>query len=660
MPKLTAHEQPISRIFSNDYVFRIPPYQRPYAWSTEHVRELLDDLLTFMQTTNSVTVEDMPPYFLGSIVLIKAEGSPNSEVVDGQQRLTTLTLILSAIRASFSGTHASDITHLIYEKGSVVLGTQDRFRLSLRERDSEFFQRYVQKEDGFADLLELVDIPTDSQKNIRDNARSINEHLSELSAQDRLDLAQFIVTRCYLVVVATPDLDAAYRIFSVLNTRGLDLAATDILKAEVIGALPNRERDAYTKKWEDTEEELGRGSFGELFGHIRMIYRKAKPHGTLLEEFRRHVLAGLTPSDFIDNVLHPLSRVFGEIVDSAYANTRREDRINEALRWLNRLEFNDWVPPALAFVDRNRADTEELDRFFNDLDRLSYALLLMKPGINGRIERYSRLTRAIEMDEDVFHEEAPLQLTPIEQHQTFSILSGPIYSTLHARARRLVLLRLDSLLSGGGATYDYGTVTVEHILPQSPAVGSKWLSWFPDQDERSELVHCLGNLVLLTRKKNSAASNYEFDQKKSAYFTRNGVSPFAITTQVIEHLEWTPGIVQDRQKALLEILSRHWRLQARDGSIVLQDISDNCEGDGTWKDDVCMGLERLGGRASLHQIYEEVRGLRRAAARTIPKTFEAVIRRTLEENSSDSASYKGRSDLFRMAEGKGAGIWELR
>ena len=73
-----------------------PPISAPYAWTTEQSRELFDDLVDFMKTRPG-EVEDMPPYFLGSIVLIKSESAPNSDVVDGQQRLTTLTLLLSAI-----------------------------------------------------------------------------------------------------------------------------------------------------------------------------------------------------------------------------------------------------------------------------------------------------------------------------------------------------------------------------------------------------------------------------------------------------------------------------------------------------------------------------------------------------------------------------------
>ena len=97
---IAAHEQPVSRIFSDDYVFRIPGYQRPYAWTTEQAQDLFDDLVAFMEAHSGRAIDEMPPYFLGSIVLIKQETAPDADVIDGQQRLTTLTLLLSAIRAN--------------------------------------------------------------------------------------------------------------------------------------------------------------------------------------------------------------------------------------------------------------------------------------------------------------------------------------------------------------------------------------------------------------------------------------------------------------------------------------------------------------------------------------------------------------------------------
>ena len=89
---ITARERNLNAVFSDDYVFTIPIYQRPYAWTPEQVNELLDDLLNAMQTDRT------SPYFLGSVVLIKTDDDSSSEVVDGQQRLTTLSILLCVLR----------------------------------------------------------------------------------------------------------------------------------------------------------------------------------------------------------------------------------------------------------------------------------------------------------------------------------------------------------------------------------------------------------------------------------------------------------------------------------------------------------------------------------------------------------------------------------
>jgi hypothetical protein len=327
--------------------------------------------------------------------------------------------------------------------------------------------------------------------------------------------------------------------------------------------LPDVQRTTYTKKWEDTEEDLGRESFGELFSHIRMVYRKAKPQGTLLKEFREHVVKQTTSISLIDDVILPMASVYEELTDANYASPEHAEQVNECLKWLNRLEFNDWVPPALAFSVRHRNRPEKMESFFRDLERLAYSILVTRAGINERIERFSQLTQAIENSADVGVEGSPLQLSAGEQFETYGALSGPLYKTLSARARSTVLLRLDALLSGGGASYEYETVTVEHVLPQNPGTESEWVVWFPDAAVRANLVHQIGNLALLTRKKNSSASNYEFERKKAAYFSKGGVSPFVITTQVLRNAKWTAEIIEARQTELMAILESRWRLQGR-------------------------------------------------------------------------------------------------
>ena len=294
---LVASEQPISKIFSDDYVFTIPGYQRPYSWKAEQARELVDDLLGFMRSSSG-KLEELPPYFLGSIVLVKKESQPHATVVDGQQRLTTLTILLSAIRAQISDEKARQgISKRIYEQGDVIVNTENHYRLTLRDKDKSFFRDYIQHEDGIEKLKILNSKLSDSQNNLRENGRFFMEYLANVDSGDRLRLAQFITTRCFLVTVCTPDLDSAFRIFNVLNSRGLDLSATDILKAEITGKVDENKRDKYTSTWEGIEDDLGRDGFSELFSYIRMVYRKAKSQGTLLKEFREHVTFN-TSEDF--------------------------------------------------------------------------------------------------------------------------------------------------------------------------------------------------------------------------------------------------------------------------------------------------------------------------------------------------------------------------
>ena len=129
--QITGSEHPIRKIFSDDFVFRIPPYQRPYAWGNDQAEELLEDLLTAVGDEKG-PVEDTEPYFLGSVVLIKKDGQPQADVVDGQQRLTTLTILLASLRKIVDEDLARGIRNFLFEEGNVALGTRDRPRLEVR------------------------------------------------------------------------------------------------------------------------------------------------------------------------------------------------------------------------------------------------------------------------------------------------------------------------------------------------------------------------------------------------------------------------------------------------------------------------------------------------------------------------------------------------
>ena len=557
--ELKAAEFPLYKIFSDEYAFTIPNVQRPYSWTEENAEVLLDDLLDFIETYKISTIEEINPYFLGSIVLIK-EKAPESQVLDGQQRLTTLTILVSVLREWLPIEVSEELKGFLYEKGNSLRGTPDRYRLTLRERDAEFFKEYIQKDGGIKKLVSGIVPENDSQEALLKNALLYNKRIEKLSEAERIDLARFIVTKCYLVVVSTPDFDAAYRIFSVLNDRGLDLSHADILKAEIIGKIPKHQQDTYNKKWENAEEYLGRDEFKELFGHIRMIYRKQKLRTTIIKEFREYVPYSANPIEFIEKKLVPFSNALKEIMSADYEGTLYKQELDNLFTWLQKVDNRDWLSAAILYLSTNRNTPDLLLKFFTDLERLAMGMMILRYNINERIDRYRQLLTTIQDKSDLFIESSPLQLKDDEKKSIINQLNGDLY--LVKKIRLPILLRLDSVLSDGQAIYNYKTITVEHVLPQNPKDGSQWLSWFATEQEREKYVHKLANLVLLSRQKNSQANNYEFDVKKQKYFsTAAGISSFVLTTQVIQESEWRPDLLEKRQNKLIDTLAKVWRLK---------------------------------------------------------------------------------------------------
>jgi len=555
---IEAKEQELKRILSDDYLFEIPAYQRPYAWTTEQTAELLDDLLTAMD--GNVEMEEVSPYFLGSIVLIKDPTRALAEVVDGQQRLTTLTILFCVLRELSDDDGASaNLDKYVCERGDKFAGSEDRFRLSLRERDRTFFRERVQQADRLPSLLKQDKASfTDSQQRMHENAKYLWKRLTDVEQSTRDHLTMFLVQRCYLVVVSASDRNSAYRIFSVMNDRGLDLSPTDILKADIIGAMPEAIRSTYTNQWEEIEEELGREDFRDLFAHIRMIHVKSKARGNLNQEFKDGVLTKVNGREFIDGVLTPLSEAYQIVSRAAYESTGDAERVNAYLRHLGRLDNYDWLPPAISYFEKHRDDVEALFRFSRDLERLAYALFIVRANINDRINRYANVLRAIEQGYDLYDDTSALQLSADEKSSVLAALDGPIY--LQTRVRMPLMLRLDSLLADHGATYEHKVLSIEHVLPQTPPPDSVWLTWFPEEETRKLWTHRLANLVLLSRQKNTQAQNFDFDRKKQEYFKKNGVATFALTSQVLNQPEWTLGVLETRQSDLIGCLKAEWRL----------------------------------------------------------------------------------------------------
>jgi len=395
---------------------------------------------------------------------------------------------------------------------------------------------------------------------ICNNGRYFQDVLADLEVEDVLRFGQFIVKNCYLVIVSTDNFTSAYRIFSVLNDRGLELEPSDILKARLIGAIPGQSQSEYTKRWEDLEQMLGRKGFNDLLTHVRMIFQKEKARRSVLDEFNTHVVAAFDePRDLIDTALVPYAEAYDVITRQAFESTEGAEEINTLLGLLNRLNNFDWIPVAMELVRRFESRPEVLSEHFRALERLAGTMFVRGVYVTPRVERFGRVLKSMETGADLLEPGSPLQLSKEEQALTMRNLDGVVY-LYPARLRMFIVLRLDAFLAGTGASYDHRVTTIEHVLPQNASPDSEWRQLW-SEEQREQWVNRLGNLVLLSRSKNAQASNYDFDQKKERYFkSRSGVSLYASSTQVLGHKQWTPADVEARQQELLAVFRKGWRL----------------------------------------------------------------------------------------------------
>lgn len=567
--RITGKEYALKDIFSQQFEYHIPPYQRPYAWTEEECETLFDDLYDFFQT------EQTDNYFLGSIVLKKEEDKPPADVIDGQQRLTTLTILLSSIASCLTGDAKTMCETYLREPGNLLTGVKPKPRLHLRDKECSFFEKYIQNVD-IAGLLSLntETLDTESMWHIRSNCEVFLKRISTHFNNDEnkiLPFCSFVLTRCFLVAVSAPSQQSAFRVFSVMNNRGLDLLPTDIIKADVIGKIPVDEQQNYTDKWEDLEVQTTRDGFNDVFTHTRMIFAKAKVKKNLLDEFREYVLAKLESKELIDTILTPYSKAYNILKNRKYAAISNAGAVNDLLLWLNKIDNSDWMPSAIRFFAEHENEPDYILWFTQKLERLASYMHITAKDINKRIERYKLILAEMEQHPDSSIDDpiVSVELSNSEKSEFVSVLNGDIYK-LTGKRRNYVILRLNAFV-GDGSPIDFSPalLTIEHVLPQTVDPASEWAVKWPDESIREKWVHKIANLVPLTRPKNSAAQNYDFNQKKKVYFTgKGGTTAYPLTTQVVSEPVWEISTVQNRQQNLINTFTKEWDLAYTSGGTV--------------------------------------------------------------------------------------------
>jgi hypothetical protein len=558
-PTFSARASSLRELLSGATYLVTPGFQRPYSWTTREVGQLCEDLLEALDE-HERRPSRTGVYFLGTIILIErkpgaGEAAPRYQIIDGQQRLVTLTMqyaILRELARSEGDPEHADTLHERIEGGQ-------GFRVSIGEAQREFLREHVQQTDACLNSIDARDLES-PEKDIIQNRELLMKELRGLDRDTRRRLASFLDERCQLVVIITDDTDSAYRIFMVVNGPGKPLSRSDILKAELLAEVPADRREPYVTRWNAAERKVGIADFERLFSHLRSAL--GNPHGPIIAEIRRlaRVVGG---QRFLEETVLPMADVLAAMLDRDASGLKVPAKGQQLLRYLDWLSHSDWVPPAILWLARHRSEPPAMQAFLEAADRYAYGQLYLGIGRNKRIDRYGDVIEMIRKGESPLGERGPFMLTAEDQRNIQFNVTNDAYGR-GSQACKLLLLRLNDAVAGKPAGIAPSEVSVEHVLPQRPGRNSQWRDWFSDS-VREYYTGSLGNLILVKPPTNAEVRNYDLERKLARFKEDEKLARLPLFADILKASRWTPDAVQAREDRMVEALRGLWKLSGNTG-----------------------------------------------------------------------------------------------
>ncbi|WP_031408430.1 DUF262 domain-containing protein [Thiomonas sp. FB-Cd] len=555
----------IGEVFSR-FWFRIPDYQRAYVWGKDEISELIDDV--------NYASEHNPEgqYFLGSMVLRKATRTMDGvafeeyELLDGQQRLTTLMLMLACIRDRVTDAKLKGACReMLYQEENKWKKIPGRNRIvyDIRDNVGAFIERYIKANDGSrsVDLPAIASSKNLSLANMAAGMQTIHASFDDAerfqSAGEFDRFVGYLLNNALFIYVSTEDLDDAFRLFTILNDRGIPLSNSDILKAKNLGAITGeKDRSKWAEYWEEVEGEMGRDEFDRFLSLVRTIYVKDKAREGLLKEFDERIYGSKPPLLALGSDTFEAVKAYKDAFDQAIQFDDLPTALGNAYR--NRINVmrkglpsTDWIPPVLAWYRKFKA--EKLLNLIECIDNKFSADWILQLTPTQRISNMNDVLKAIDgakvpadvLDSKVFE---------FDGKQLAVLLDGAIYGR---RFAKYVLLRLEYLLASHAAPLNLpDEISVEHILPQTPSATSQWVKDFTE-DQRDAWLHRLGNLMLLSRRKNTSLGNLDYADKRVRYF-EDRVESLPNSQRLLATTAFALPDLETRHKDLLDRLANSY------------------------------------------------------------------------------------------------------
>ncbi|WQY09625.1 DUF262 domain-containing protein [Helicobacter pylori] len=566
-----------------DSYYQIPIYQRPYQWTEENCKKLLDDLLS------SYEYYKESDYFCGSLVLIAigTDSETNAttyDVVDGQQRLSTFILLAKVLATLYNNEVLNNKT------------SKDFLEKSLGDIDGEKRKRLtfntigLNAKDDFAYALEhFNDSQASKNKNNKNNylknAICLKNYLKEKEIENINAFIKWLYLKVVFIKTTCPNISMALRIFSVLNARGLPLHAIDIFKAELLKKLANKkDQEEFVFRWNALRQKCSENE--SKFPKRKENKREKNATETLFSWY----LAYLNPVTGAKSMEERLADQFEKLNKPPLEYLKGIEDFYNA--YCKLLEMQDWHAHLLSYLAsdfwRIILCTSILHHYSDqDIEALKELLVKFyyqnwvaeqtepKKQTNYNIIKALKEKKSVEDIASVVKKYLDDDNNKITQNFREKLKDDHLYEK-HKRASKnswlrpiLILVEYSMSDDPRPKCIEKNDFHVEHILPQNPDPSSQWMKDF-SEEERGLYTHSLANLTLLGGTKNSQASNWDFKEKKEIYMgnavklskdkrgrekTFKVMTCYKMTIDIAHHYtEWTPKNLEKRKEELIQII----------------------------------------------------------------------------------------------------------
>lgn len=548
-------KQSIAEVFSEWYT--VPSYQRNYVWESDNIYDLLEDINgNYLEHSND-------EYFLGSY--IKQNKEDDNDLLDGQQRITTLFLLFAFLR-DYEATPEylrQELQEFVYQKGNKIKKIDARVRLDYQIRGNvrAFIKNCIILENSVTSNWEqIVGKSTDqtinsSIQHICNTLCCFKKYFDEHIEIDIEKYVQFISSNVVMIYVSANTLEDAFRLFSIMNDRGMKLSNSDILKSSNLECVKNsKDVDDYAKRWEDMQESLG-NEIDRFLMYVRNMILKSRIKTNLLDEYEKNIFSAgkLKKGEAFFEKVFKSYETYDKIIN---LSDNKDVAFGNLIRiLLSSMQNTEWIPSIMLYYEK-----------YNDAGLLDFTLRVVCKNIadsicgeapSSRIDALNQIMKDVEISQS-YTDLKDAKCFDFDREKFLTNIQMDMYGHFYTKP---LLMLLEFREQDNTVEKSFNQISIEHILPQNPKDNSEWMLNFSEQ-ERIELTHKIGNLCIIGRRKNTALGNLDYSLKRIKYFEKN-IESFARSLKIYTDYPscWTPIELRQNQANTISLIKSIFQIK---------------------------------------------------------------------------------------------------